>query len=404
MKRAESVHSLTRLSLTNSLGATNSTSASTISGIFESFNTKQKFNSVLHEFCCRLVTHFAFTTFLMIVIVVNVVVVAATTNRTIATDFRLLFSILDCVFLAIYSVEFILKLIGLRSRYWKNHYNKFDFIILLVSIFTFLQNYLSVFDTLGDVGVLRVVQALRALRSLRAISIIPSLRVLFSALVKTIKSIFNLVLLLILILYIFGIIGYYLYADSPAADQYGSLGDAFLTLMCYVTIDEWTEVNSTLDSYDKSSRWFILAFVLLGHILFTNLFVGVVIQNLDVAIEESRAKENKVKEKLLRRKKVALMQRQNHELAQLFDQSAKLNETEMNQMMMQLKGKLQRKDTVPVLHTGCCIYFMECLDQLLASYENNLYRYQQLCFELSHTLAEITERKLSTKVSLISRF
>ncbi|KAL0236104.1 hypothetical protein GEMRC1_002686 [Eukaryota sp. GEM-RC1] len=162
-----------------------------------------------------------------------------------------------------------------------------------------------------------------------------------------------------LILYVFGIIGFYLYGTEGDPERYGTLGSAFLTLMCYVTIDEWTEVNSTLDAYATSSRFYILAFVLLGHILFTNLFIGVVIQNLDVAIEEHRAKQNKKKDKLIRKKKLMILKRQHQDLSSLLDDKSTLTESEINAMISNLVGKLRHVDTVPTMHICCSLTWIE---------------------------------------------
>ncbi|KAL0214472.1 hypothetical protein P9112_006656 [Eukaryota sp. TZLM1-RC] len=381
-------------------GLTKYDTNSTAAGFFDAFDENRQFRSSLHEFAYTVAVHPAFSIVLIFVILINVISVALQTSRSFAMDFKHLIAILDAIFLSIYLFEFILKYYGLGNQYWHNHYNKFDFFILLVSLFTFIQVNFTFLNFLGDLSVLRVVQALRAMRSLRAISIIPALRILFEALIKTVLSIGNLALLLILILYVFGIMGYYLYGTEGDPERYGSLGSALLTLMCYVTIDEWTEVNRVLDTHDKSSRFYILAFVLMGHILFTNLFIGVVIRNLDVAIEENRSKVEKKKKKLLSKKKLLILRKQHNELSNLAQSTKNLTETEINEMMAKLAGKLHHSDTVPVLHLCCSVPWMEAFQQLMVNYEDDLYRLQQVYFEIAQTLAEAVELKLNREMRI----
>ncbi|KAL0235532.1 hypothetical protein GEMRC1_002114 [Eukaryota sp. GEM-RC1] len=128
--------SFNRSSLGNSLGTTNTTDTS-VSALFESFSTKMSFDNSLHEFCYRIVTHKVFSLTLVFIIVLNVISVALQTIRSFAIEHKISMSIMDALFLAIYFVEFVLKIYALKKGYWANNYNKFDFFVLLISFLTF---------------------------------------------------------------------------------------------------------------------------------------------------------------------------------------------------------------------------------------------------------------------------
>lgn len=125
--------------------------------------------------------------------------------------------------------------------------------------------------------------ALRALRALRSISFIRALRVLVNALIKTLWSIINLLAVLLLIMYVFAIMGFYFFGPGESethasADQWGSIDTTMFILFDYVTADGWTQFSSELDDRGlKLARFYTVTFIFIGHFIFTNLFIGVII-------------------------------------------------------------------------------------------------------------------------------
>jgi cation channel sperm-associated protein 3 len=50
------------------------------------------------------------------------------------------------------------------------------------------------------------------------------------------------------------------------------------SLMNYVITDGWMEIQVPLDEVSWWSRIFSIVFIFIGHFIFTNLFIGVIIQ------------------------------------------------------------------------------------------------------------------------------
>ena len=51
-----------------------------------------------------------------------------------------------------------------------------------------------------------------------------------------------------------------------------------LTLIfCCVKADGWTDIQRRLAENYPGSQWFTIAFIFLGHFIFTNLFIGIII-------------------------------------------------------------------------------------------------------------------------------
>ena len=54
----------------------------------------------------------------------------------------------------------------------------------------------------------------------------------------------------------------------------------------YVTVDGWTDLQDELDDRNmEGSRIYTIIFIFLGHFIFTNVFIGVIIMNISEATE-----------------------------------------------------------------------------------------------------------------------
>ena len=118
----------------------------------------------------------AFNGFIMFVICMNALFMAMESEDAFkATYWVEAFSALDYTFLAIYTLEFILKLYAEPIMYWKSGYNVFDFIILVTSIAQVVLSWARLGQS--ELKALRVLRALRTLRTLRTVSFIKGLQV-----------------------------------------------------------------------------------------------------------------------------------------------------------------------------------------------------------------------------------
>eukprot|EP01048_Picozoa_sp_COSAG05_P003467 COSAG05_NODE_160_length_15590_cov_14.460848_2_plen_227_part_00 len=215
------------------------------------------------------------------IISLNAISIAVETFPTVRFVHSFFFGGLDLVFVTYYSVELALKLYAYPCEFWLSRYNQFDAFVLLSS---YLQ-HLGV--GASKIGFLRMLRALRALLALRGISFVRSLQVLVAALRTTVAEVVNLLVLLLLLVYIFGIMGFYFFAyeqqhPGQSAKHWDSLGAGAMSLFVFVTADGWTDIQDALDEDGRSgSRIFTISFMVIGHFIFINLFIGVVIQNIE---------------------------------------------------------------------------------------------------------------------------
>ena len=99
-----------------------------------------------------------FNGFIMVVIVMNSFVIGFETVEEWKVPHKNVFKALDELFLAIYTMEFLMKLYAEPRGYWKSSYNRFDFSILALSYVQVIMDELNV----GD----KILTPLRLLRGL----------------------------------------------------------------------------------------------------------------------------------------------------------------------------------------------------------------------------------------------
>ncbi|MGZ5142156.1 MAG: ion transporter [Burkholderiales bacterium] len=78
-------------------------------------------------------------------------------------------------------------------------------------------------------------------------------------------------------------------------EHWGTLGTSLLTLFQLVTLEGWVDVmNAVLESHPWSWIYFV-SFVLLGTFVVLNLFIAVVINNLEASkVEQLHELENAI--------------------------------------------------------------------------------------------------------------
>lgn len=177
------------------------------------------------------------------------------------------------VILGVFIIEVILKLAAVAPRfglYFRNGWNLFDFTVVL----------LSLIPATGEFAL--VARLVRVLRVLRLVSTVPQLRLIVATLVRSIPSMGHVILLMSILFYIYAVTGFHLFHEHDA-EHWGTLGAALLTLFQMVTLEGWVDVMDTAMEAHPWSWIYFVSFVLIGTFVMLNLFIAVVINNLDAS-------------------------------------------------------------------------------------------------------------------------
>lgn len=217
-----------------------------------------------------------FTHGITIVIVMNAITIGLDTSPTLAAEYSQAFSWANRGFLAIFIVEALVKMAALAPgshRYFKDGWNVFDFLIIVVSLI----------PATGQLATLA--RLARLLRVLRLVSALPELRLIVATLVRSIPSMAHVIALMSIIFYVYGVAGYHLFNEVDPT-HWRNLGISLLSLFRIVTLEDWTDIMYAAMEANSWAWIYFVSFVILGTFVVVNLFIAVVINNLDEAKAE----------------------------------------------------------------------------------------------------------------------
>jgi len=222
-----------------------------------------------------------FQGFIIFVIVFNAALMGVETSPRITAGRESLFHALNITVQVIFVVELAIRLLAFWPKvgaFFRDGWNTFDFIIVTVSLM----------PTSGPFAA--VARLARLLRATRIAGRVPELRLIVGTLLRSFASMGHVLLLLGLLLYIYAIMGYHFFrATDPL--HFGSLGSALLTLFQVITLEGWVEIQGTSLRSIPLTWVYFASFILLAVFIVINLFIAIVINNLEATKQAERMAE-----------------------------------------------------------------------------------------------------------------
>lgn len=231
----------------------------------------------MQRFAQRVVSARWFEPLMIGLILFNGVLIGLETSEALLRDYGDLLHLGNHLVLGVFIAEAALKITAVAprfGRYFGNGWNLFDFSIVVLSLVPATEEFAL------------VARLVRILRVLRLVSAVPQLRLIVSTLVRSIPSMGHVILLMSIIFYIYAVTGLHLFRAADP-EHWGTLGASLLTLFQIVTLEGWVEL---MEVASKAHAWawiYFVSFVLIGTFVVLNLFIAVVINNL----ESSKAAE-----------------------------------------------------------------------------------------------------------------
>ena len=224
----------------------------------------------------RLVNKAAFEYTIIALILLNGVFLGLGTSPVLEQQYGDLLHLGNQIILGVFIVEALLKMLAVAPRvdmYFRDGWNVFDFLVIVFSLI----------PATGEFAM--VARLARLLRVLRLISAIRELRLIVAALVRSIPSVGHVMLLMSIIVYIYAIIGYQLFHEHDPM-HWRSLGISVLTLFNIITLEGWTVVMDNAMQLHSWAWVYFVSFVVAGTFVVINLFIAIIINNLDEAKAE----------------------------------------------------------------------------------------------------------------------
>jgi voltage-gated sodium channel len=230
----------------------------------------------MRKFAQSIVEKTLFEHFIIALILLNGLILGLETSPTVVASYDNWLRWGNRFIVTVFVLEAILKITAVAPRfrlYFGDGWNLFDFSVVVISLLPATGEYAM------------IARLARLLRVARLISTIPELRLIVSTLMRSIPSMGHVLMLMSIIFYIYGVAGYHLFhAHDPT--HWGTLGISLLTLFRVVTLEDWTDVMYTAMEMHGLSWIYFVSFVVLGTFVIINLFIAVVLNNLEQAKQE----------------------------------------------------------------------------------------------------------------------
>jgi voltage-gated sodium channel len=219
-----------------------------------------------------------FQHFILGVIVVGAIVIGVETSATLTARYGPVIVALEVLIQAIFVAEIAIRILACWPRpvaFFRNGWNIFDFIVVAASL-------------LPQAGPFAVVARLaRLMRVTRLVSAFPELRLIIGTMVRSIPSMGHVIVLLSLLLYVYAVLGFHFFRGTDPA-HWGSLAAALLTLFQMLTLEGWVEIQAAVLETHRWAWIYFSSFVFVAVFVVVNLFIAVVINNLESVKHEQQ--------------------------------------------------------------------------------------------------------------------
>jgi len=234
--------------------------------------------ALLKENIKRLLNWRHFESIILGLIIINSLILALETSETAVRVAGQWLLLLDTLFLGIFVVELMLRLVADFRGFWRDPWRIFDFLVVAIAL-------------LPSSGSLSILRSLRILRVLRLVSAVPAMRRVVSGLLGAMPGMASIVFLIAIIFFVFSVISTKMFgAEFP--EWFGTLGASAYTLFQVMTLESWSMgiVRPVMEVYPLAWILFV-PFIVLTAFTVLNLFIGVIVDAMQTEHESAASEE-----------------------------------------------------------------------------------------------------------------
>ncbi|EFX81393.1 hypothetical protein DAPPUDRAFT_50150 [Daphnia pulex] len=216
---------------------------------------------------------------------------------------------LNMFFIVIFTAECSLKVFALRHYYFKEPWNLFDFVVVILSILGMVLSDL-IEKYFVSPTLLRVVRVAKVGRVLRLVKGAKGIRTLLFALAMSLPALFNICLLLFLVMFIYAIFGMSFFMNvkhKSGIDEvynFETFGKSMILLFQMSTSAGWdtvlegiiNEVECNLPNPETGDPGncgqttmgiaFLLSYLVISFLIVINMYIAVILENYSQATED----------------------------------------------------------------------------------------------------------------------
>jgi len=216
---------------------------------------------------------------------------------------------LNIGFIVIFTTECTLKIFALRHHYFREPWNMFDFVVVILSILGIVLRDL-IEKYFVSPTLLRVVRVAKIGRVLRLVKGARGIRTLLFALAMSMPALFNICLLLFLVMFIFAIFGmsFFMHVKHRGGldnvYNFETFGQSMILLFQMSTSAGWdTVLNDIMNEEDCEAAdhetgdagncgntmvaiAFLLTYLIISFLIVINMYIAVILENYSQATED----------------------------------------------------------------------------------------------------------------------
>lgn len=220
-----------------------------------------------------------FQNFILGVIVLGAIVIGVETSPALTARYGSILAAIEVLIQGTFVAEIAIRILACWPRpmaFFRSGWNVFDFVVVAASL-------------LPQAGGFAIVARLaRLLRVTRLVSAFPELRLIIGTMVKSIPSMGHVIVLLSLLLYVYAVLGFHFFRETDPG-HWQTLGAALLTLFQMLTLEGWVEIQAAVLPAHPWAWLYFSSFVFVAVFVVVNLFIAVVINNLESVKHEQQA-------------------------------------------------------------------------------------------------------------------
>ena len=180
---------------------------------------------------------------------------------------------LDRIVLTIFVIELLLKLFAYRMSFFRNAWNVFDLLIVSLGL-------------LPQSEGLSALRGLRVIRALRLLSAMPQMRAVVQALLAAVPGMGAVIIMISIVFYVFGVMATMMYGATFNV-WFGTLGRSLYTLFQIMTLESWSMgIVRPVMAVHPNAWIFFVPFIIITAFSVLNLFIGLLVNTMQTAVEE----------------------------------------------------------------------------------------------------------------------
>ena len=210
------------------------------------------------------------------IIVLNAITLGLETSPVVMAAIGPELLLFDAAVLWVFTLEIGAKLWVYRTRFFRDGWNNFDFLIVAIA-------------WLPAAGPLAVLRALRIMRVLRLLSVVPQMRSVIGALFRALPGMGSIVAVLSLIFYVASVMATKLFGEA-FPDWFGSIGASMFSLFQVMTLESWSMgiVRPVMDVYPSAWAFFV-PFIVVTTFSVLNLFIALIVNSMQSLQAETKS-------------------------------------------------------------------------------------------------------------------